>query len=241
MNPLLHPNVALFSSSASLNRSQLQDIANALQIQQDRDFRPLWGRSAKLTVVDDLSKVPPGYYTEQFLDDIGEPGALGFHTDDNNQPAAFVDVTDQTSVTGSHELLEMAADPTGNRLVRVFLRGQWVLMLIEVCDPNEAETYKINGIEVSNFYRPEYLYDQTDPLPIPDFAYDFLGNNKRPLYVNEGGYCSYMVNGVWHQDTWFSGSAPSTRVLGDLKTVKGIPLRTQIDQYMMKHNWANTI
>ncbi len=233
------PNVALVAQSRHISARDLNDFARVYQTQVTRDLVPAWGKPANIRVAKDIRLVIHGDWQEQFKDDIGQPGALGFHTDVNGQPISYVDINEQTSVTGSHELLEMLVDPSGNRLIPVILHGERVLLLCEVCDPNEAETYFIEGIAVSNFYKPWYFGLEGGEKP----PYDQMGHNTdKPLYVNRGGYISYQkANGSWWQDTFFSGSKPSTR--GPLSMVRAPDqsLRGMVDQFMMNNNWENTI
>lgn len=230
-------NIAVYSTSSKVSLADVEDMVAAINTQIKRDYRPIWGRTGNVVAVADKSAVPAGYTPAAIMDDIGEPGALGFHTDENNQPQIFIDVNDETSVTLSHEVLECLTDPSGNRLIAVVLRGERVMLLCEVCDPNEAESYEIGGVAVSNFYKPEYF----DGFTTAGFKYDFLEKNSAPLYCNIGGYISYMKNGEWYQDTFFDGDQPVTRGPLSMTRLPNQSLREMIDQYMMIHNWNNTI
>src|SRR5262249_1031572 len=62
-----------------------------------------------------LEDIPLDYWPIVILDDIEEPGAAGYHTDQNGQPFALVQADSNWVLTVSHECLEMLADPFGNR------------------------------------------------------------------------------------------------------------------------------
>lgn len=208
-------------------------------MQADRDWAPRWQNTAKV-IATTKDAVPIGAWREQGMDDIGQPGALGFHTDEDGQPVAYVDVNEETSVTFSHEFLEMLGDRTGNRLVNALLRGRLVRYLLEVADPIERFTYLINGIKVSNFIFPEYV-DSPDERTKAGVPLDHMGILTTPMTLATGGYLSYKIGNRWFQDQWFQGSVPTHGVSLNMEQTVGVPLRTQIDQYMMKNFWSTTV
>src|SRR6266851_6398306 len=83
------------------------------------------------------------------------------------QPVTYIfakdDIADsgEYSSTLSHELLEMIADPGVNLYAigkfRDGGRKKSGLYGLEVCDPVEANYYKIDGVTVSDFVRPEWF------------------------------------------------------------------------------------
>ena len=90
-------------------------------------------------------------------------------------------MSDSWSLTALHEMLEMLADPFGNRLVP----GQSpkpdqgrVEFLVEVCDPSEADEfgYTVNDILVSDFYTPHFF----DPVKADGVRYSFTGAITEP-------------------------------------------------------------
>ena len=48
-----------------------------------RDFGPVWGVNATVDAFDSLESVPVDYWPVILRDDINQPGAAGYHTDDN--------------------------------------------------------------------------------------------------------------------------------------------------------------
>jgi hypothetical protein len=165
-----------------------------------RDFGPMWNRQASIHAFD-VRSVPVGYYKIFVRDNINEPGAAGYHTDDTHQPYALVQYDAEWTVTVSHELIEMIADPWGNRLYPGTINGKRVQILQELCDPCEAFTYTVNGIEVSDFLTPHWY----DPTMTPGKQYSFLGKLPGPHTVADGGYLSWLdpSDDHWYQETNF--------------------------------------
>jgi hypothetical protein len=165
-------------------------------------------------------------------DDIGQPGAAGVHLDKDGQPFALITMSASWSLTASHEMLEMLADPFGNRLVpgRSPRRGQGrVEFLVEVCDPPEAAqfAYTVNDILVSDFLTRHFY----DPVSSEATRYSFTGAIKRPRTILRGGYISWHdpVSDHWWQQLWF-GQRKEYRDLGvfDAQSATG-SLRAWID------------
>jgi hypothetical protein len=240
----LTANVALVSETQQLALADLTPVAGALQKQVTRDFGPLWGIQATVTAFNTLEDVPVDYWPVIVEDNIDQPGAAGFHTDDNGQPMALVQFDDTWSLTVSHETLEMLADPSGNRVVAGAppaqlaeaqakkkepkdLGVQRVNYLVEVCDPCEDGqfAYTSNGVQVSDFITPHYY----DPSETTGAQYSFQGNIKAPHTVLEGGYVSFgnPVDNHWYQIIVENGVA-QLRSLGVLNT-KGKSLREAVD------------
>jgi hypothetical protein len=128
-------------------------------------------------------------------------------------------------------MLEMLADPFGNRLVagRSLKRGQGrVEYLVEVCDPSEAAEfgYTVNDILVSDFYTPRFF----DPAVDTQARYSFTGAITKPRQVLRGGYVSWHdpVSNHWWQQIWF-GQRKQFRDLGEFDVAKHESLRAWID------------
>ena len=231
-------NIAYVTQTPHLKFKDLQGMVAAWQSQLTNDYLPVWGRRTNVIAVKSKSAIPHGFWPAYVKDDIGEPGAAGYHTDENNQPVIYVQWNgmDETSITGSHENLETASDPQGNKLIKVNLPGVGpAMMLCEIGDPCEALSYKINGFSVSDFLRPAwYGYDEQDP---PGSKLTFLDSIKTPCTLIRDGYFSYLTpDGNWHQQTWFSGNSPTTVDLGpDAAREPDQSLREWIDQLTRKH------
>ena len=161
-----------------------------MQKQVTRDFTPIWGCRATVDAFEDLASVPSDYYhvvvfgdperarrtssrsrsardRAALIDELRARAAQGIHLNAfTRQPFALVAASDTWTVSLSHEVLEMLADPFGNRLDRrrasAHDPSQRVKYLLEVCDPCQSAWYPVNGIPVSDFYTPRYF----DPVRV---------------------------------------------------------------------------
>jgi hypothetical protein len=208
--------VALISLTQKVSTKSLMVAAAALQKQVTRDFSPVWGLPATVDAFEDLSSVPSDYYhlivfgdpeelRGRIEADIGELPALqlidafegrrlqGIHLNAfTRQPFALVAAVDDSWTVGaSHELLELLADPFGNRLIAAAhptKPDQRVKYLLEVCDPCQSVSYTVNGVRVSDFYTPEYF----EPVRAGASRYSYTGALEYPLQILDGGYLSWI-------------------------------------------------
>jgi hypothetical protein len=222
--------VALVSETSRITAAKLAIASAAIQKQILRDFGPLWNISATVDAFPTLEDVPIGYWPVLIQDDIHTEGAAGIHEDKDGQPLALVQYSNSWTLTASHEVLEMLADPFGNRLMAgdSVKPGQGrVEYLVEVCDPSEdsAFSYRSNGVIVSDFYTPNFF----DPVTVAGTRYSFTGAIKKPRQVLKGGYLSWHdpVKDEWWQQTFF-GAKPAFRSLGKITAAKS--LREEIDR-----------
>ncbi len=235
MSTLPH-HVALVSDTSTVSFADISTVAAALQKQAIRDFSPLWQVNATVSAFDALESVPVDYWPVIVRDDIDQPGAAGYHTDENGQPFALVQADDQWQLTVSHETLEMLADPFGNRTVAGAPPPQAppplsslkrVLYLVEVCDPCEDTqfAYGVNGQQLSDFLTPHYY----DPKGATGTLYSFRGNIKGPHTVLENGYVSFgnPVTNEWYQIVVANGQT-QVQDLGKLNR-NGRSLRETVD------------
>src|SRR3954447_22921751 len=228
---MLTTNLALVSEVEGHDPSDVAVVAAALQKQATRDFGPVWDVQATVDAFPRLEDVPVGYWPMIIRDDIGQPGAAGVHLDKDGQPFALITMSDSWSLTASHEMLEMLADPFGNRVIagRSPKRGQGrVEFLVEVCDPSEGAEfgYTVNDVLVSDFYTPRYF----DPAFDTQARYSFTGAVTKPRQVLRGGYLSWHdpVTNHWWQQTW-TGPRKEFRDVGEFDLAQHQSLRTWID------------
>ena len=179
------PTIAIINDGNALGDAALAVAVAALQVQVTRDFAPVWGTGANLVFVPRGGTPAPGAWQLAALDHSDEDGDLGYHeTTDTGLPLgkAFIadDIADGLawSVTLSHELLEMLADPQTDQSVygpdgRLYAR--------EVCDPCEDDQFGYlvpgsgpgPGVRVSDFVLPAYYtggsgpFDHTGALTLP--------------------------------------------------------------------------
>src|SRR5512135_775495 len=110
--------IAVINASTAVSDDEVRTAAAALQIQVRRDFAPAWGIDADLTVVPRGETPEAGAWWLVILDTSDSAGALGYHDlTPEGLPLAKVFAQSalklgfQWTITASHELLEMLADP----------------------------------------------------------------------------------------------------------------------------------
>jgi hypothetical protein len=229
---MLTKHVALVSEESQIKIQELTKVAAALQKQVTRDFAPLWKVEADVSAFARLEDVPLDYWPVIIKDSIDDPDAEGYHEDDHGQPFSLVKFSEGWTLTASHEVLEMLGDPFGRRLVagQSPVTGQGrVKFLVEVCDPCEGAqfSYKVNGVQVSDFYTPNYF----DPETSSTVRYSYRDAIKSPRQVLKDGYLSWYdpATKKWWQRTWFGGSKPADKKLDKL-VIKNGNIRQALDR-----------
>jgi hypothetical protein len=198
---MLPLNVALVSEVPDVEISELNRIGAAIQKQITRDFGPIWNIQANLSAFVRLEDIPVDYWIATLC--YGIPEGSGGHSDADGRPAAFIEWTDNWSLTASHEILEMLADPWGKRLIAgpsVKPDQGRVEYLVEVCDPCQSSgcAYTVNGEIVSDFYTPNFF----DPVSAEEDRH-------------------------WWQSQWFKGQEPNFVQFGTI--VPDSNFRAQVD------------
>ena len=171
----------------------------ALQIQVHRDLATTWGIDAELVLVQ-VGEAPPEKAWWLYLqDDTKQEGVLGYH--DVNAvglPLGRVGIRSskeaglEWSVTASHTLLQLLANPKGN--IMVFEGDRFIPQ--EICRPCSGErwAYHINAVKVSNFVLPAWFDSYRQPRSA---RFDFCGNISEPYQVLPGGYVFYFHKATW--------------------------------------------
>ncbi len=245
--------VAVVSLTSEVSSRNLMQATAALQKQVTRDFTPNWGIPAPVDAFADLESVPSDYYHVVVFGDPGEladqleleigveraaalmerferEGLQGIHLNAfTRQPFALVAASDTWTVSLSHELLELLADPFGNRLIAAahpLNPNQRVKYLLEVCDPCLSAWYPVNGIPVSDFYTPRYF----DPVRVDAIRYSYTGALEYPLHVLDNGYLTWIDpsdSGLYE----YRPGQPQPSLVASLDQLAGtsVPLRTIID------------
>jgi hypothetical protein len=234
--------VALVDETGKIETSQLATMAGAMSEQIQHDFAPVWHVAASVGA---YPAAPAGTWTVHIQEQLDQPGALGYHTDDRHQPLAYVELTADWTVTVSHEVLEMLADPWGSRLHSAELpqgvedkyaefgldsaRAR-VSYLLEVCDPCEGTNYAVGGLPLSDFLLPAW-YRTT---PRPALAYSQAGGCDKPRQVADGGYVSFGVpSGEWFQ-VFSQGGDLTVHALGRFNKADYGSLREWTDENARK-------
>src|SRR5713101_772306 len=113
--------IALMNASKVLSDDEVAKSLNALQTQVSRDFATVWGVDATLTFYAQGKAPRSGSWWLTILDNSDQAGAIGYH-DLTKQGLPLGKVFAESdiklgyewTVTVSHELLEMLADPDIN-------------------------------------------------------------------------------------------------------------------------------
>jgi hypothetical protein len=249
----LTDHVAIVSMTSDIPMRSVLQAAAAVQKQITRDFTPYWGLRATVDVFDDLESVPSDYhpvvlfgdpgelvgrldvaigrqFAEQLVDDFERDRMSGLHLNSfTRQPFALIQVNDAWSVVLSHEVLELIADPYGNRLVAAAMVGdpeRRVKYLLEICDPCQSMWYPVNGVPVADFYTPRYF----DPVDVAQTRFSFTGALEAPLQILPGGYLSWLDpadSGLYRLDA----GQREPELVADLGRLAAstAPLRTVVD------------
>ena len=187
--------ISIINQSTVLTDDQITPVVDALQKQVTNDFRPPWGIDAQLEFVPSTGQPAAGTWWLSILDNSDQANALGYHdlTPDGLPIGKVFAGTDlqigaSWSVTTSHELLEMLADPNIN--LTVFVQdsnSSGRLYAYEVCDACEADNlgYPIDGIQVSDFVFPSWFEGFRAP---GSTQFDQTSQIQSPLQLLPGGY-----------------------------------------------------
>ncbi len=203
--------ISVINASTVLADNDISSVVPALQTQVRRDFASAWGIDADLTFVPQGSTPAAGSWWLAILDNSDMAGALGYHdvTSEGLPLGKVFAGTDQEygqqwTVTASHELLEMLADPEIN--LTVFVQpdaSSGTLYAYEVCDACEADQfgYAINGTVVSDFVYPSWFESSRGE---GSTQFDYGNQITKPFQLLPGGYIGVfdVTSGTgWHQLT----------------------------------------
>jgi hypothetical protein len=194
-----------------ISDADLHVALRAINRQISCDFAPYWHSSAALRL-EGGSQTRPS--KKQLTDMRGDAilylwdgsdvdGALGYHDQTElGIPYGFVftdlakDLGENWTVTLSHEALELIGDPQINLLVQGPHPGnpkKTVFHWHEMCDAVQAETYKIDEVEVSNFVLPLYFTGGDENGSRNDFlGIKHGGKLLQSFGINPGGYIGFF-------------------------------------------------
>ena len=198
-------------TNGKFSDEQVQVAIRAINRQIKEDFEPYWSLGAMLRLEGKTGPKPKpqesadlrGDAILYLWDQTNVPNALGYHDRNNfGLPFGFVftelsaQLGENWTVTLSHEALELIADPEVNLLVmgpHPSTANLDVFHWYEMCDAVQAETYKIDEIDVSNFVLPLYFTGGEEVGGRNDFLgrlHD--GKTLRSFGVNPGGYVGFF-------------------------------------------------
>jgi hypothetical protein len=199
--------IAVINVSTVLTDEMVAVAVPDLATQIHRDFAPAWGIDADLVVVGPNEQIPSGAWWLILADTSDQANALGYHDVSlDGLPIGKVfaksdiDAGASWTVTASHELLEMLADPAIN--LTVFAQkenGGCRFFAYEVCDPCEADTdgYVVGQTLVSDFVFPSWF----EAFREPGTKFDYLNLIQAPFRLRVGGYISFndIIDGIGWQ------------------------------------------
>jgi hypothetical protein len=186
------PVIAVTNASTCLSDAQVEAVIPALQKQVSNEFKAYWELECSLTFLPKEQALTPGWWQIVVTDNPDQAGALGYHELTNKGTPlgkifAKFDLDNQSSwtVTLSHELLEMLADPWINWCA---VGSDSRIYALEVADAVESDEcgYEIDGVLVSDFVTPSWFE------PTCADRLDFRQHLSRELELASGGYISIL-------------------------------------------------
>ena len=137
------PIIAIINASTCLSDAQVEAVLPALQKQVSDDFKAYWEQDCTLSFVPKGQPLIAGWWQIIITDNPDQAGALGYH-ELTSAGAPLGKVFDKLdldngsswTVTLSHELLEMLADPWINWCA---MGSDSKIYALEVCDAVEAD------------------------------------------------------------------------------------------------------
>jgi hypothetical protein len=225
------PSIACFNQASTPLGIDLDKLLAALQKYVDASVAPVWGTPARLVKSTGFLE---GAWAMVFLDRADAPGALAYHDlTPDGLPLSKVFVKtildDQASlsVAASHELVEMLVDPAIN-LYSIGPNPKY-LYAYEAADPVEEESFKIDGVAVSDFVYPSYFEGFRKAGSI---QFDRLKKVNRPFQILKGGYQIIIRNG---KETQIFGSKAKAK---RFRKEKRLGHRSQYREYPGRHRHA---
>lgn len=201
--------ISVINRSRSVSDRVALEVIRAVNRQLQEDFRPFWHIDVSMRLEgnhgDDCLQWLPDLRGDAILfieDSPRGKEAGGYHAvNDRGIPYGFVftktanKLKEPWSQSLSHEALEIAADPECNRLAEGPHpeEDRSVFHWMEICDPVQGESYKIDGVTVSNFVLPHY-YTRGEERGMRN---DFLNQSHqfqtlKSFGVNPGGYVGFF-------------------------------------------------
>jgi hypothetical protein len=186
------PVIAITNASTCLTDAQVEATLPALQKQISDDFKAYWELNCTLSFLPKDQRLTPGWWQIVITDNPDQAGALGYHEMTSagtplGKIFAKLDLDNGYSwtVTLSHELLEMLADPWINWCA---VGSDSKIYALEVCDAVEADGlgYQIDGVPLSDFVTPAWFE------PTEADRLDFKQHVSKELQLAPGGYISIL-------------------------------------------------
>lgn len=193
--------IAVINESTAISDAEVQKMVPAFEIQWNRDLRPVWALDeAKFIFVTKQSQAPVGAWWLIWLNDADQADALAYHdVTDEGLPLSKVFVKTiqangaSLSVAATHELCEMAVDPTLNLAAQDQAGTFWAY---EIADPveNDHYSYEIDGIQVTDFVLPSWFGFKSSSAP-----FDFKHHCTDAFQILSAGYAQQFGPHGWIQ------------------------------------------
>jgi hypothetical protein len=192
------PKIACFNKASTPLGVDFDALIAAMQAFVDQYVAPVWGTPTRLVKT---SGFVNGAWAMVFLDNADQAGALAYHDltpDGMPEAKVFVKTTldnkDLVSVSASHELVEMLVDPAINMMTTG--PDPKTIYAYESADPVEEQSFKVNGIPMTDFVYPAYFEAFRKP---GSARFDQMKKVSKPFQILAGGYQSVFKNGKWSQ------------------------------------------
>ena len=208
-------------TDGKLSDEAVQEGIRAVNRQIAEDFNPNWSMGADLRLEGAIGKDPDDAKLPELKGDaiiylwngVDVDDAIGYHeANAAGTPFGFVftelakELKEPWTVTFSHEALELIGDPEANLLVagpHPEDPKKEVFHWYEMCDAVQDETYKIDGVAVSNFVLPLYFTQFAEVGGRNDFLGRLTkGKALQSFSINPGGYIGFYNPKTREHDTF---------------------------------------
>ncbi len=198
-------------TDGQIHEETVRDAIRAINRQITEDFQPCWGLGGTLRlegsdvtpVRKQLSADVRGDAVIYLWDGSDVAGALEYHDlHFRGIPCGFVFVAlsqslgEAWSAALSREALALMGDPEANLLVagpHPETPNQEVFHWHEICDAVQAETYRVDDVDLSNFVLPRYFTGGEESGGRNDFLGRSHGGKTLCSFgVNPGGYVGFF-------------------------------------------------
>lgn len=176
-------------------------ITGPLQEFVSQHWAPQWGLPCTLSAG---PSIPQGKWGMVFSDNADVANALGYHDiTSGGLPLGkvFVRTTlndgQDVSVTASHELVEILADPSINLCASHVTQNDDTIYAYETADAVEENDFVVGGFKMTDFVLRTYFED----FHPSGTKRDYLGvlPGKQAFEIASGGYMAVFRNGQWTQ------------------------------------------
>ncbi len=222
--------ISIVNRSKTISDEDVQAAIRAINRQVREDFEPYWSFGATLRLEGAVGAAPDqqelaemrGDAILYLWDKADVAGALGYHEANfRGIPYGFVftricaKLKESWTVTLSHEALELLGDAQGNLLTQgphPQHPHQEVFHWFEMCDAVQAQTYQVDGIEVSNFVLPLYFTSGEQKGGRNDFLGRIsAGKSLSSFGVSPGGYIGFYNPQTRAHETYAAADDPEAQ------------------------------